>query len=129
MRKGPFPPPQTPPLFSKPFTGIYLFAPQKDKCHSNFEKYLNAQVYMSFFTTYPHWEQSLFQKLSQELLLLKPQKQFLLVCCKIMYNVATQQLTRRSREARKPRRRVGNATEAGSAPRAHVKEVRWMNST
>ena len=87
---------QTPPLFSKPFTGIYLFAPQKDKCHSNFEKYLNAQVYMSFFTTYPHWEQSLFQKLSQELLLLKPQKQFLLVCCKIMYNVATQQLTRRS---------------------------------
>jgi len=48
----------TPPLFSKPFTGIYLFAPQKDKCHSNFEKYLNAQVYMSFFTTYPHWEQS-----------------------------------------------------------------------
>jgi len=60
LRKGPFPPPQTPPLFSKPFTGIYLFAEQKDKCHSNFEKYLNAQVYMSFFTTYPHWEQSYF---------------------------------------------------------------------
>ena len=32
---------------------------QKDKCHSNFEKYLNVQVYMSFFTTYPYWEQSL----------------------------------------------------------------------
>jgi len=48
----------TPPLFSKPFTGIYLFAPQKDKCHSNFEKILNAQVYLSFLSTYPHWEQS-----------------------------------------------------------------------
>ena len=42
----------------KPFPGIYLFALQIDKYHSNFEKYLNAQVYMSFFTTYPHWEQS-----------------------------------------------------------------------
>jgi len=45
-------------LFSKPFIGIYLFAPQKDKCHSNFEKILNAQVYLSFLSTYPHWEQS-----------------------------------------------------------------------
>ena len=42
----------------KPFTGIYLFAPQKDKCHSNFEKILNAQVYLSFLSAYPHWEQS-----------------------------------------------------------------------
>ena len=59
----------TSPLFSpvrrslgeggKPFTGIYLFAEQKDKCHSNFEKILNAQVYLSFLSTYPHWEQSL----------------------------------------------------------------------
>ena len=48
------------PLFSKPFTGIYLFAPQKDKCHSNFEKILNAQVYLSFLSTYPHWEQNHF---------------------------------------------------------------------
>jgi len=47
-------------LFSKPFIGIYLFAPQKDKCHSNFEKILNAQVYLSFLSTYPHWEQSVF---------------------------------------------------------------------
>ena len=27
-----FSPPQTPPLFAKPFLGIYLFALQKDKC-------------------------------------------------------------------------------------------------
>ena len=36
FRKGPFSPPQTPPLFSKPFPGIYLFALQIDKCHSSF---------------------------------------------------------------------------------------------
>ncbi|MBR2357505.1 MAG: hypothetical protein IKA65_05735, partial [Lentisphaeria bacterium] len=60
LRKGPFSPPQTPPLFSKPFTGIYLFAPQKDKCHSNFEKILNAQIYLSFLSTYPHWKQSFY---------------------------------------------------------------------
>ena len=28
----------------------------------DFEKYLNAQVYMSFFTTYPHWEQRFWKR-------------------------------------------------------------------
>ena len=53
MRKGPFPPPQTPPLFSKPFPGIYLFALQIDKCHSSFKKFPIQKLIIKIFNDLP----------------------------------------------------------------------------
>ena len=43
----------TPPLFSKPFPGIYLFALQIDKCHSSFKKVPIQKLIIKIFTDLP----------------------------------------------------------------------------
>ena len=58
-RKGPFSPPQTPPLFSKPFIGI-CFLPRKK---SNALKILENSFPIQIIFTNPYWGQSLKQKL------------------------------------------------------------------
>ena len=44
---------QTPPPFSKPFPGIYLFALQIDKCHSSFKKVPIQKLIIKIFTDLP----------------------------------------------------------------------------
>ena len=43
----------TPPPFSKPFPGIYLFALQIDKCHSSFKKVPIQKLIIKIFTDLP----------------------------------------------------------------------------
>ena len=43
----------TPPLFPKPFPGIYLFALQIDKCHSSFKKVPIQKLIIKIFTDLP----------------------------------------------------------------------------
>ena len=52
----------TPPLFSKPFPGIYLFALQIDKCHSSFKKVPIQKLIIKLFTDLPVLGTELYKK-------------------------------------------------------------------